>query len=197
MIKGIWASYGYHIYCFIQLFLVTWGFRQCEENDIIILKTRRIFWWIWIFSNVPVIIQLYALFPIFNIIQKYISGGPMLTIIIHILMLIYSTYISDIYDLMWRILSQISISPYCNVTVPLVQHWVITNFRYMVFHICMQHYYWALLYLRLFSYGQLFYFLLIWSLSICVYFCWRINDQYSLCCFVIITSQKNNYWPIL
>ena len=53
----------------------------------------------------------------------------MLTIVIHIFQhLISSTFVSDVYGLMRRILYQICIASCHNETVRLVQHGVITNY---------------------------------------------------------------------
>ena len=52
----------------------------------------------------------------------------MSTIVIHIFQnLIPSTLLSDVYDLMRRILCLNFIVPNCNVIVPLVQHYLIKN----------------------------------------------------------------------
>ena len=48
-------------------------------------------------------------------------------IVIHISGSIYSTFVSDLYGLMLRILCLFFIASYCNETVSLVQHCVITN----------------------------------------------------------------------
>ena len=64
----------------------------------------------------------------FNLIQKYINGDHMLTIGIHIFQhLISSMFVLDVYWLIWRILWLVFIAPHCHVTVPLVQHCIITN----------------------------------------------------------------------
>ena len=41
--------------------------------------------------------------------------------------LISATFVSDLYGLIQRILYLIFVGPYCNLTVPLVKHCVITN----------------------------------------------------------------------
>ena len=48
----------------------------------------------------------------------------------------YSTLVSDLYGLMWRILYLIPFVPYCNETMLLVQHSVIKNGTvYLVLHL--------------------------------------------------------------
>ena len=95
MIRGIWTSYGYHIldlynyYKVTQVrlvrthpnlyhfYLVTWGVAHARK--IISPWKTSCERTIWINVKVSVRIRLYTLCPIFNIIQKYITGDHMLT----------------------------------------------------------------------------------------------------------------------
>ena len=52
--------------------------------------------------------------------------------------LISSTFASDLYGLIRRILHLNFVRPYCKFTVPLVNHCFIKNGPYMEFNICMQ-----------------------------------------------------------
>ena len=114
----------------------------------------------WINFKVSVRIWLYTLCPIFTIIQKYITGDHMLTSSQIFSGLIYSTCVPYLYELIRRILCLIFIRPHCTVTVPSVQHGFIANVPlYGVSHIFTQRYYWAWLYLQLYSRVQfIFYF---------------------------------------
>ena len=71
----------------------------------------------------------YILFvPRFNIIQKYIAITFLMWCRQSLLFkLIYSTFVSDLCRLVWCILYLIFIASHCNVTVTLVQHYVVTN----------------------------------------------------------------------
>ena len=80
----------------------------------------------WFNVNVPMLIQLYTLFPSFNIRQKYITGNHMLTSPHIFLGLISPKFVSDLYGLIRRIL-YLNFGPYCIFTVPLVKHCVIKN----------------------------------------------------------------------
>ena len=59
--------------------------------------------------------------------QKYITGDYMLTASNMFNELKSLTLVSNLYGLMRRILYLISITPYCNITVQLVKHFVITE----------------------------------------------------------------------
>ena len=61
--------------------------------------------------------------------QKYITGDHTLTAWNIFIELKSSTLVSYLYGLMWRIFYLISVAPYCNITVPLVKHCVITKGR--------------------------------------------------------------------
>ena len=109
------------------------------------------------------IAQLYMLYPIFDIIQKYITGYHMLKSSHMFLVLISSTFVSNLYGLIRSILCFVCIGPYCIVTVPLVQHWVITNgplygvsYLYAALLLSITLSFLGILYLRLGIHGQLF-----------------------------------------
>ena len=70
--------------------------------------------------NDPVRIQLCNFYQRLKFKQKCITGDHMLTTSYIFIELGYSTLISDLYGLMRCILYLIFITPYCNVTVPLV-----------------------------------------------------------------------------
>ena len=85
--------------------------------------------------------QLYNLWPSFNIINKYKIGDHILKSSHIFTGLKYSRFVSYLYGLMQRILCLPFISPYCNMTVPLVKHCVITNGPWLAFRILMQRHY--------------------------------------------------------
>ena len=94
--------------------------------------------------------------------QRYIIGNSWCVIVKPQFSIIISpTSVSYVYGWIKRILYLIFISSHFNVTVPLVQHWVISNGPLYGFHIWNQNYYLAWLYLQLYCRGLLFY-----------YFCW-------------------------
>ena len=146
MTKCIWTSYGYHVvYLYnhfrltkskvvrtlpiywYNLYLVTWGAAHIKKMTLSWKTSWNVWIWIWTNVNVPVCIRLCTLCPSFNIIQKYISGDHMLTSSCIFSVVTSSTFVSDIYGLIRRILCLICVAPYCNVTVPLDQHYVIKN----------------------------------------------------------------------
>ena len=86
--------------------------------------------------------------------------------------LISSTFVSALCVLMRRILCLIFIAPHCKFTVPLVKHCVITKGPVYGFSFFMQCIYRTLVYLQLYSSGQLdFYF--------CGYYLYYISSTFA------------------
>ena len=88
------------------------------------------------------------------------------------------------------------IAPYFNVTIPLFQHFVITNGT--LYGVSYFYATWLLsmnLSPTLYLWSTIFIFLRILSLLIWVYFCWCIISQCTLCFIWIIVSQSNTNWP--
>ena len=81
----------------------------------------------WFNVNVFMPILLYNIFPSFNLIRRYITDDHMLTLPYIFYGLISSTFVLDVYGLIWRILYLIVFRTYCKVTAPLVKHRVIAN----------------------------------------------------------------------
>ena len=78
-------------------------------------------------SIYPCIYNYISFFPSFNIILECITGNHMLTLsYIFFNVNIFSTFIRYIW-LKSMYIMPIFITPHCNVTMPLVQHCVITN----------------------------------------------------------------------
>ena len=121
----------------------------------------------------------------------------MLTIVIHIFQrLLSSMFVSDIYGLMWCIFYPIFVAPYCNVTIPLFQHFLISDRHLYGVWYLKQHYYWVCIYLWLYSGGLPFhYFLRMLSLLICSCFQWCINSQSTICFMGIIALRHNTNFP--
>ena len=90
----------------------------------------------------------------------------------------------------------IFVRPCCNVTVPLVQHYVIKNGTlngFLYYNIAWLSSITISTTFR--SWSNQFTFSRILSLLICVWFCWCINSQPALCFIGRIISQTNNIWP--
>ena len=110
---------------------------------------------IWLNAIVSMLIQLFNLFPIFIVKWNYITGDHMLTLSYIFSGLMSSTFVSDLYGLIQRILYLIVLVHttmwpcYWSNTV------LLQMVLYMEFHICMQHDYWACIYLQPYSRGKL------------------------------------------
>ena len=119
---------------------------------------------------------LYTLCRSFNIIHKY-NWWAYIKIITHISRVnIFNDCIRCII-LIKYILYQTCIAPHCNMTVSLVQHRFITNVTLYNVLIFMHHDYWAWLYLRIYSHGELgFYFCWYYLYYFASVFSWHINS---------------------
>ena len=128
----------------------------------------------WLKVNVSVLIWLYTLFPIFNVIRKYITGDHILTPSYIFSGVIYSMFVSDSYGLIQ------SIGPLYGVS-----------------------YFYAAWLLRitlsptLYLWSTIFILSRMLSLLICVCFHWRINSQSALYIIRRIISRQNINWPRL
>ena len=147
--------------------------------------------------NVSVSIWLYTLCTIFNKIQKYISDNHVLKLSHIFWGLISSIFVSYLYGLIRHILCLICIGLYWNVTMLLVQHYVIKNgplygvsYLYAALLVSMT------LSLTLYLWSNRFISLHILSLLLCVYFHWCINYQSTLSFIRRIISQPDtNFCP--
>ena len=138
----------------------------------------------------------YILFPNFNVIRKYITGNNMLTSLYIFAGVISSTFASDAYGLIWHILYPFFVRTYFNVTVPLVQHCVITNGG--LFGVSLFYAAWLLIMtssLTSYLWSTLSLIFQILYLLIYVKFFWRMNFQSTLCFIGRIISQPNTNWP--
>ena len=126
MFRGIWKQYSYHNICrLIPDFLRR---ISCEGRNIIRNNSRTHMMDLNLhqFTRAYYIIYFVPSFDIYK--QNYIRVNSWCDIIKHqFLTITSSTFISDVYGLMWRILYLIFSMPYCNVTMPLVQHCAISN----------------------------------------------------------------------
>ena len=84
MIRGILTSYSYHIYRFIKPLSKIKRRSWCEENDIVMKTSRPHFYMDLNISQCSHVYLIIYRFTIFNIIQKYITGDKILTIVINI-----------------------------------------------------------------------------------------------------------------
>ena len=136
-----------------QLYLVTWGAAHAKKTTLTwkfsCAQPR------WLYVNVFMIIQLYSLFPSFNVITKYITGNHMLKSSYIFLGFISLMFVSNVYGLIQLIYAWY----FSEHTVMCPCYWSNTVFSkmcpYMVFCIFLQHDYWEWLYLQLYSRGQL------------------------------------------
>ena len=101
-------------------------------------------WYIWMYSNVYVHIILYYLLQDLILKQKYITGNYWCNIIKHkFSTILFSTFVSDVYGLIWYKLYLIFSHP----TAMLLCHWYSTALSemniFMASNIWNQYYYWA------------------------------------------------------
>ena len=135
-------------------------------------------------TSVSVPIQLYT-FRTFNMIQKYTTGGHMLTSSHIFLGLITSTLVSDLYGSMWRIVYVIFVAPCRKFAVPWIKHYIIKNGT--LYGVSYLYAAWLLsitLSLTLYLWSTRFLSLRILYLLICICFCRCIN----------LPIQRMFYW---
>ena len=100
---------------------------SCGENETVILKTPRAYLYIYwnIFRCTHEYQIIYFLQDLKFINRSIYLINKMLMLSYIILEILSSTFVSDVYVLMRHILYLIFATPYCNVTVTLVQHCII------------------------------------------------------------------------